>query len=92
MHGFYSRFLQSAQQHANNTAVELRRISTDVESYSYAELRRMGGSVGRRLRDSGMSQGVRCAIMAANSPLWVASYLGVMAAGKKNISRTHTTV
>src|SRR6266481_7216494 len=28
-----------------------------------------------------MSTGVRCAIMAGNGPLWVASYLGIMSAG-----------
>src|SRR5215831_5427529 len=81
MHGFYSRFLQSAEQYANSTAAELQRVSGEVESHSYAELRRMGESVARWLRDSGMSQGARCAIMAANSPLWAASYLGIMAAG-----------
>ena len=41
----------------------------------------MGESVGRWLRESGMSEGVRCAIMAQNSPLWVAAYLGIMSAG-----------
>lgn len=81
MHGFYSFFLQSVEKYPGNTAVELQRSSGAVESLTYAELRRMGESVGRWLRQSGMSDGVRCAIMAGNGPLWVAAYLGIMSAG-----------
>src|SRR5262249_15869685 len=57
------------------------RSSGKPESVTYAELRRKCESVGRWLRESGMSEGVRCAIMAGNGPLWVASYLGIMSAG-----------
>src|SRR5579859_1995433 len=81
MHGFYSCFLQSVEKYPANTALELQRNSGEVESLTYAELRRMGESVGRWLRESGMSEGVRCAIMAQNSPVWVAAYLGIMSAG-----------
>src|SRR5262249_38102360 len=81
MHGFYSRFLESAEKYPARTAVELQRPSGSVERLTYAELRRMGESVGRWLRESGMSEGIRCAIMAGNGPLWVAAYLGVMSAG-----------
>ncbi|HXA86769.1 MAG TPA: AMP-binding protein [Candidatus Dormibacteraeota bacterium] len=81
MHGFYSCFLQSVEKYPKNIALELQRSSGKVESLTYAELRRMGESVGRWLRESGMSEGVRCAIMAQNSPLWVAAYLGIMSAG-----------
>jgi long-chain acyl-CoA synthetase len=81
MHGFYSCFLQSVEKYPAHTALELQRSSGKVESLTYAELRRMGESVGRWLRESGMSEGVRCAIMAQNSPLWVAAYLGIMSAG-----------
>ncbi|HSK45330.1 MAG TPA: AMP-binding protein [Candidatus Binatia bacterium] len=81
MHGFYSCFLQSVEKYPDHTALELQRSSGKVESLTYAELRRMGESVGRWLRESGMSEGVRCAIMAQNSPLWVAAYLGIMSAG-----------
>jgi long-chain acyl-CoA synthetase len=81
MHGFYSCFLQSVEKYPDHTALELQRLSGKVESLTYAELRRMGESVGRWLRESGMSEGVRCAIMAQNSPLWVAAYLGIMSAG-----------
>ena len=85
MHGFYSCFLQSVEKYPDNTAVELQYSSGQIERYSYAELRRMAESVGQWLRTSGMSEGVRCAIMANNGPLWVASYLGIMAAGAASV-------
>ena len=81
MHGFYSCFLQSVEKYPGNTAVELQHTSGALESLTYAQLRKRGESVGRWLRESGMSTGVRCAIMAGNGPLWVASYLGIMSAG-----------
>ncbi|HEX7289021.1 MAG TPA: AMP-binding protein [Candidatus Angelobacter sp.] len=81
MHGFYSRFLESVEKFPDRVAADLQRTSSAVESHTYADLRRMGESVGRWLHDSGMSEGVRCAIMAGNGPLWVAAYLGVMSAG-----------
>lgn len=81
MHGFYDRFLESVSSFPERAAAEMQRTSGVVETYTYAELRSMAESVGRWLLDSGMSGGGRCAIMAANGPLWVAAYLGVMAAG-----------
>ncbi|HLJ86843.1 MAG TPA: AMP-binding protein [Candidatus Angelobacter sp.] len=81
MHGFYSRFLQSAEKYPDHIAAELQHSAGDLESYSYRDLRRMAESVGRWLQDSGMSEGIRCAILASNGPLWVASYLGVISAG-----------
>ena len=81
MHGFYSGFLNSAEKFPDRIAAELQRTSGDVESLTYAELRRRSESVGRWMRESGMSAGVRCAIMAANGPLWISAYLGVMSAG-----------
>ncbi|HSM86414.1 MAG TPA: AMP-binding protein [Candidatus Limnocylindrales bacterium] len=81
MHGFYSRFLESVEKFPGHLATEMQRASGAVEGHTYAELRRMSESVGRWLNESGVSGGVRCAIMAANGPLWVAAYLGVMSAG-----------
>jgi len=81
MHGFYSCFLQSVEKYPQSVAAELQPTTGTMESLTYAELRLRGESVGRWLRQSGMSEGVRCAIMAANGPLWVTAYLGVMAAG-----------
>jgi long-chain acyl-CoA synthetase len=81
MPGFYTRFLQSVERFPERIAVELQRHDGVVESLSYSDLRTRSESVGRWLRDSGMSEGIRCAILAANGPLWVTAYLGVMAAG-----------
>src|SRR5215472_4375427 len=81
MHGFYSCFLQSAEKFPEHVAAEMQRKSGPVESLTYAELRRRAESVGRWLRQSGFSEGVRCAILAGNGPLWVTAYLGIMSAG-----------
>jgi len=81
MYGFYTCFLQSVEKFPERVAAELQRTSGEVESFTYAQLRRLGESIGRWLRESGMSEGVRCAIMAGNGPLWVVAYLGTMAAG-----------
>jgi len=99
MHGFYSRFLQSAEKFPERVAAELQRSSgaetastaqasrssADVQAITYSELRHKAESVGRWLRDSGMSPGARCAILASNGPLWVTAYLGVMAAGGTSV-------
>ena len=85
MHGFYNRFLMSAESFPAATATELQCTSGAVESHTYAELRQMGESVGRWLRDRGVASGVRCAITASNGPLWVASYLGIMACGATSV-------
>jgi len=81
MHGFYGCFLKSVEKVPERVAAEIQRTSGPVESVTYSELRRRAESVGRWLHDSGFSEGVRCAIMAANGPLWVTAYLGAMSAG-----------
>src|SRR5215471_2838651 len=81
MHGFYSCFLKSVEKFPERVAAEIQRTSGPVESVTYSELRSRAESVGRWLHDSGFSAGVRCAIMAANGPLWVTAYLGAMSAG-----------
>jgi long-chain acyl-CoA synthetase len=81
MHGFYSCFLESVEKHPDRVAAELQRTSGPLESLTYTELRKRSESVGRWLAQSGLSEGVRCAIMAANGPLWVTAYLGAMSAG-----------
>jgi long-chain acyl-CoA synthetase len=85
MHGFYSRFLQSVEKFPDRVAAELQRTSGAVEPLTYSELRHKAESVARWLRESGMSPGARCAILAANHPLWVAAYLGIMAAGAVSV-------
>ena len=51
------------------------------DSYTYRQLRRRAESVGTWLQGSGLEPGARCAILASNSPDWVAVYLGIVAAG-----------
>ena len=77
---FYDRFRECAQRWPGNVALEIQR-SSGLESYTYAEVRRMAESVGRWLADSGFQPGARCAILAANHPRWVIAYLGTIAAG-----------
>lgn len=88
---FYSRFLETVELFPDAIAVELQRssggsetqhsASDGVERYSYAELRRMAESIGNWLRQNGIANGARCAILAANTPRWLASHLGIIAAG-----------
>src|SRR4051794_36005699 len=77
---FYNRFVECAQRWPQNVAVEVQRPD-GIESYSYAELRRMAESIAAWLLDSEMAAGTRIAILADNHPRWVAAYLGVIAAG-----------
>jgi long-chain acyl-CoA synthetase len=81
MRGFYTCFLESAAKYPEHVAVELQRTAGETQSLTYVDLRARSEAVGRWLGESGMTEGVRCAIMAANGPLWVTAYLGAMAAG-----------
>jgi long-chain acyl-CoA synthetase len=78
---FYDRFIECAERWPNNIAVELQRHD-QIESYTYAELRKMAESVGHWVADSGFERGARLALLADNHPRWVAAYLGVIAAGR----------
>jgi long-chain acyl-CoA synthetase len=77
---FYDRFVECAERWPNNTSVELQ-LQDRIESYTYAELRRMAESVGRWVQKNGYAAGSRLAIIADNHPRWVAAYLGIIAAG-----------
>ena len=93
MQSFYQRFIDTATRYPNNIAVELQRSptvsdssavdtsSTTNVSFTYAELRRIAEHLGAWLQIQGIPAGGRCAILAANSPRWVAAYLSVMAGG-----------
>src|SRR4051812_19510292 len=84
MKSFYRRFVETALRYPDHIAVELQPMqssSAASERYSYAELRRIAEHVGGWLQQSGIAAGSRCAILANNSPRWVAAYLGTMAAG-----------
>src|SRR6202158_2962381 len=56
-----------------------------IESFTYQQLRHFSDGVGQWLVRAGIGGGVpggtRCAILAFNSPSWVATYLGIIASG-----------
>ncbi|HEU5401162.1 MAG TPA: AMP-binding protein, partial [Terriglobales bacterium] len=84
---FYARFVETVERFPSNVAVEMQRSSgamdgaDPIERYTYAELRRMSDSVGRWLTENGFTGGARCAILAANSPRWLATHLGIVGSG-----------
>jgi long-chain acyl-CoA synthetase len=87
---FYSRFLETVGRFPDAIAVEMQHAavpdgqkaaSDGVERYNYVELRRMAESIGHWLHESGVTGGARCAILAANSPRWLATQLGIVASG-----------
>ncbi len=77
---FYDRFVECAERWPDNVALELQRHD-QIESCTYAELRRMAESVGRWITENRFAHGSRLAIVADNHPRWVAAYLGIVAAG-----------
>ena len=85
---FYSRFLETVAAHPNAIAVEMQHSAGSstshqdgIERYTYSELRQMAESIGHWLAESSVPAGSRCAILAANSPRWHASHLGIVASG-----------
>ena len=77
---FYDQFVEAEQRGPQNIALEIQR-KDQVESYTYAETRKMSESVGRWLTEKRLPSGARVAILADNHPRWVATYLGTIAAG-----------
>ncbi|MGA9511771.1 MAG: AMP-binding protein [Candidatus Sulfotelmatobacter sp.] len=77
---FYDRFLECEERWPDNVALELQR-NDQIESCTYAELRRMAESVGRWIHEKQFARGSRLAIVADNHPRWVAAYLGIIASG-----------
>jgi long-chain acyl-CoA synthetase len=77
---FYDRFLECEERWPDNVALELQR-NDQIESCTYAELRRMAESVGRWIHENEFARGSRLAIVADNHPRWVAAYLGIIASG-----------
>ena len=77
---FYDQFVACEQSGPQNIALEIQRHD-QVESYTYAEVRKMAESVGRWLTEKRLQAGSRVAIFADNHPRWVAIYLGIIAAG-----------
>jgi long-chain acyl-CoA synthetase len=77
---FYELFCECAKRWPDNVALEIQRRDR-VESNTYTQLRLMAESIGRWLTESGFQQGTRVAVLADNHPRWIASYLGIIAAG-----------
>ncbi len=77
---FYDRFVECADRWPENVALELQRHD-QLESCSYAELRKMAESVGQWITERNFERGARLAILADNHPRWVAAYLGIIASG-----------
>ena len=80
MQTFYELFRECAERWPDNVALEIQRRDRG-EGNTYAELRGMAESIGRWLGESGFQRGTRVAIVADNHPRWIASYLGIIAAG-----------
>ena len=77
---FYDQFVTCEQHWPQNVALEIQRHD-QVESYTYAETRKMSESVARWLTGKKLGAGARVAILADNHPRWVATYLGAIASG-----------
>src|SRR3984957_12037865 len=77
---FYDRFVECSERWPENVALELQR-NDQLESCTYAELRKMAESIGRWIGEQKFDRGARLAILADNHPRWVAAYLGIIAAG-----------
>src|SRR5277367_790122 len=77
---FFDRFRECAERWPNNHCLEIQKRD-QVESYTHAEVRRMAESVGQWLAVNRVEHGTRIAILADNHPRWVASYVGIIAAG-----------
>src|SRR5438270_12162044 len=80
MSTFYDSFLECVQKWPRNVALEMQGRD-GLESYTYADLRRMAESIGGWIVDRGYARGSRVAILAENHPRWIAAYLGTIAAG-----------
>ena len=77
---FYELFRECAQRWPDNVALEIQ-LRDRVESFTYAEARRMAESIGHWLTENGFQPGARVAILAENHPRWITAYLGIIAAG-----------
>jgi long-chain acyl-CoA synthetase len=79
MRTFYNRFQEAVQQWPEAVALEMQRRDR-LERITYSELRKAAAAIAGWLRGHGCDPGTRIAFLAANSPRWVAAYLGTLAA------------
>ena len=80
MGNYYLRLLESARKWPDLVALEMRHASGKTEQYTFRELQQLSDSIGHWVC-ANVTRGARCAILAANSPRWVAAYMGTLAAG-----------
>ena len=52
-----------------------------IESFTFRQLRQFAEGVAEWLVSEELPKGTRCAMLAFNSPAWVATYLGIIASG-----------
>ncbi len=98
MANFYHRFLQAVRRWPEKIALELihaglddstrpnapRRSGGPLDSYTYGQVERMTSAVGAWIHNQ-VGSGSHCALLAANGPLWVATYMGTLAAGAVSV-------
>lgn len=77
---FYDRFVDCARKWPQNVALEIQTRDA-LQSYTYGEVHSLSQALAAWLNSSGYAPGTRCAILAANYPRWVTTYLGIIAAG-----------
>jgi hypothetical protein len=73
-------FLRTVREDPDQTFLRMRQ-GGDFVSFSYRETRDRVERIGAYLKKSGFSPGERAAVVGANSPEWVLSYLGILWAG-----------
>lgn len=83
MANFYTRYLQSVARWPDGTAVEWQRQSSQQrERYTFSALRRMSDGVAHWLAPQVAEKGrLHCALLAANSPRWLVTFMGTLATG-----------
>ncbi len=77
---FYDLFRECAERWPANVALEIQKHDR-LERFTYSELRNMAEAIASWLIENGHKPGERIAILADNHPRWVASFLGIIAAG-----------
>ena len=80
MTNFSARIAATAERFPSHVAIELARPS-GIEGRTYAQLMTDAAAVAAWLIGARLRAGDRCAILADNSPQWVAAYLGVLGMG-----------
>lgn len=75
-----SALFDSAKHHAQKTAF-YHFNNGGIKTVTYAEFASSAGAVAGHLDKEGISPGDRVVLIAENSPLWCASYLGLSASG-----------